>query len=100
VDYTTITRSALATSQPHTVVQLFSAPKLVQPKKQFVATTTSRSEFVQQFNTTAPKIFKHHQLERVQREVHNQMYDNMDFGHLFIQMDYAENIKLVVREQR
>jgi len=44
--------------------------------------------------------FAHTQLERVQREVHNQMYDNLPYGSLLIQMDYAENIKLVVREQR
>ena len=100
VDYTTITRTALASAQPNSPVQLLCAPKLVPPKKQFVQTTAPRAEFVRQFQTLAPKIFRHHQLERVQREAHSQMFDNLDFGHLLIQMDYAENIKLVVREQR
>jgi hypothetical protein len=100
VDYTTTTRTAVASSQPHTRIQLFSAPKLLQTKKQFVETTSSRSEFNSQFHKLAPKAFKHHQLERVQREVHNAMYDSLSYGSLLIQMDYAENIKLVVREQR
>ena len=100
VDYTTLTRSAIASTQPQALVQLFAAPKMLQRKKQFVSTTSSRSEFLNQFQQLAPKAFRHHQLERVQREVHNQFYDNLTSDSLLIQMDYAENIKLVVREQR
>ena len=99
VDYSTITRSGVAAAAPpNTRVQLFSAPKLVQLKKQFIETTASRANFVEQFQTLAPKVFRHHQLERVQRDVHNHQIENLGYGQLLIQMDYAENIKLVVRQ--
>jgi hypothetical protein len=91
-------RSAIAGSGA--LVQLFQAPTMSTKTKHFISVNTSKKEFVQDFKRLGTSTFTHHQLERVQRQNYNHMASELPFGMLMLQMDYAENIKLVLLDQR
>jgi len=87
-------------ASPTSPVRLLVAPKRTSQKKAFVSTTLSKIEFLQHLSTLAPKLFFHHQLERVQRQVFTLAKTDLQFGHLLLQMDFAENMKLILQQQR
>jgi hypothetical protein len=99
VDYTLDNRASLARSV-HARIQLANAPTITQSKLQFKVVTTSKEDFLVDFEELAPSTMYHHQLERNQREVYNQMHQALLFGMIMLHMDYAENIKLILLEQR
>jgi len=99
-DYVLSNRASVARSSPTALVKLWHAPTRNVVKKAFVERTIPRSQFLDKFTAMAPMVFNHHQLERNQREVHLMTLTHIFFGMLVIQMDFAENIKLIVRQQR
>ena len=84
----------------HGPIQLRVAPKRTTKTKVFYRQTISKPTFRNKLQTIAPKLFFHHQLERVQRQVHTLTKLLILLGHLALHMDWAENKKLIVRQQR
>jgi hypothetical protein len=98
VDHIISNRTAVAGSGA--LVQLFEAPIMSNKTKHFLPVNTSKMDFLQDFQRLGKSTFQHHQLERIQKENYNHMASSLPFGMLMLQMDYAENIKLVLLDQR
>ena len=97
-DYVLDNRATMAS--PTEPVRLLVAPKRSTKKKAFVSTTLSKNLFVNHLVSIAPKLFFHHQLERVQRQSFTLAKTDLKLGHLVLQMDFAENMKLILQQQR
>jgi len=57
-------------------------------------------EFIRLVREHCSSTFYHHQLDRCQRDSFTIMSSGLREKLLVIQMDYAENIKLILRQQR
>jgi hypothetical protein len=99
VDYALDNRASLARSAQRRI-QLCNAPTVTVPKLQFKVVHTTKEDFLIQFEEMAPSTFQHHQLERNQREVYSHTHFALLFGMIQLHMDYAENIKLILLQQR
>jgi len=97
-DYVLDNRATMASVTD--LVRLKVAPKRNIKKKSFALKTLSNSAFISYLSSLCPKLFYHHQLERVQRQVFTSTKSNLQLGHLILQMDFAENLKLILLQQR
>ena len=82
------------------MVKLFQAPERSITKKAFRSVTVTKSLFASKLKDLSKQTFVHHQLDHWQRDTHCTMMKSIPFGQLLIQMDFAENIKLIVRQQK
>jgi hypothetical protein len=98
-DYVLDNRAAMA-SNTTAILQLKVAPKRNRKKKAFADKTVPRNQFTKYLTELCPKLFFHHQLERVQRQVFTSTKTNLQLGHLLLQMDFAENVKMILLQQR
>ena len=82
------------------LVKMTEAPKRTSTRKAFVEKSIPKALYKEKLINLSSQTFHHHQLERWQRETHWLMAKDLKFGMLMLQMDYAENVKLIVRQQR
>jgi hypothetical protein len=98
-DYILDNRTSLAATLTEPL-RLKVAPKRNPKKKSFADKTLTKSAFSAYLSGLCPKLFFHHQLERVQRQVFTSSKLNLKLNHLLLQMDFAENLKLILLQQR
>ena len=99
VEYALDNRASLAQSGQRRI-QLRNAPTVTQPRLQFKVFQTTKEDFLIEFEQLAPTTFQHHQLECNLREVYTRMHYALLFGMILLHMDYVENIKLILLQQR
>ena len=78
-----------------TPISLKGAPKKQELHKLFREVTGNNFQFMRVFKHQSKIIFKHHQLEKVQRDNHSHQTALLKFGQLGLDGDYSENLQLL-----
>ena len=99
-DYTLSNRQAVASASPNVAINLQQPPKRTETRKSFKTENLAGPEFIRVVKEHCISTFHHHQLDRCQRDSFTIMCSGLREKHIVIQMDFAENIKLVLRQQR